>query len=101
MLNAVDVLQKIDRERALNASHLARHFATSPETIQQIFSFLKRNGYLEEVKSECSNSNQLCRFCPMNTCCSKGISISNLKIYHITEKGQQTIRSIREKGGNR
>lgn len=93
----MDILQEIYQKRNFNISGLARHFATSRGEIQRTFDSLVDHGQLEEVRSKCSTS-WACRSCPMKNRCNEEENLSALKIYRVTEKGQQAISGTQEKG---
>ena len=101
MLNAVELLQEIQREGDLEVTHLARRFAVSPGEVRRILASLREDAYLEEVGSPCPDPGRGCRFCPMRAHCAAGSELFNLKVYRLTEKGLRLIENTRRRGGSR
>ena len=101
MVKAAELLEEIYREGELNVMHLARHFATSRDQIQQAAVFLKQQGYLAEVeatKGKNLNPSWFCRFCPMRGHCGTESSLYGLRIYQLTAKGKQLIKTEGKEG---
>lgn len=101
MLRTADLLEEIYREGELSIAHLARYFATSRDQIQQAVVSLKQRGYLAEVeatKGKNLNPSWFCRFCPMRGHCGTESSLYGLRIYQLTEKGKQLIKTEKKEG---
>ena len=101
MLRTADLLREIYREGELSIAHLARYFGASRDQIQQAVVSLKQQGYLAEVEATTGRNlipSWFCRFCPMRGHCSTESSLYRLRIYQLTEKGNQLIKTEKKEG---